>query len=219
MTRNSSRLRWPLVGICLLLPAPAVAGVIRGTVRASSVQTSHGPDGRGPSSSSPFEHDSDGDAVIYLEDIPKKLEQKLAKGTPAARIVQRNGRFVPRVLPVVAGTTVTFENRDNVYHNAFSPSPAKRFDIGKYAPHETRWVTFDHPGIVELFCDIDPNEMGLVVVVPNHAFTRPNAAGKFALPKLPPGKYRLTVWHPAHPKRTLDVEMPKRGDVVLALRP
>lgn len=220
MTRNASRPVALLVGISLLFPPSALAGVIRGTIRIPGLGTGVAPEGRQHSARS--DRAPDMDAVIYLEEIPpkleKKLEKKLAKATVTARIVQRGGRFVPRVLAVVAGTTVTFENGDDVYHNVFSPSPARRLDIGKYAPHETRRVTFDRPGVVQLFCDIDPNETGFVLVTPNRVSTRPDKAGRFALPKLPPGNYHLTVWHPARGERTLDVRVPKRGDVALAVR-
>ncbi len=218
MRRNASRRVSLLVGVSLLLPPSAHAGVIRGTIRLPGLSTSTAAESR-PSAHARADPAPGTDVVIYVEDIPPKLEKKLARAPVSTTIVQRAGRFVPRVLVVVAGATVTFENRDTVYHNAFSPSPARRFDIGKYAPHETRRVTFDRASVVELFCDIDPNETGFLLVAPNHAFTRPDRAGRFALPNLPAGTYRLTLWDPAHGRRTLDVQVPKRGDVVLALRP
>ncbi len=212
-----SRLVWMLVGICLL-PPPAQGGVIRGSVRPPGAGAASSRGGHRSSAATTSRLDSSTSEVIYLEEIPAKLEKKLAKTSGPTRIAQRRGQFLPRVTAVVTGATVEFENRDNVYHNVFSVSPAKRFDVGKFAPGERRRVTFDRPGVVELFCDIDPDETGVVLVVPNHAFTRPDAGGAFRLPKLPAGRYRLSVWDPGSGKRTMDVVLPRHGDVNLSLR-
>src|SRR5206468_7808741 len=91
------------------------------------------------------------DAVVYLDSIPDKVEHQLAKNARGPFMVQRRGRFVPRTLPVTVGSTVTFLNRDRVYHSVFSVSPVKTFDVGKYAPGTIRKQTFDSPGAVELF--------------------------------------------------------------------
>ena len=157
------------------------------------------------------------EAVIYLDAIPGKLETKLARNAAPALMAPCCGTFIPRTLALAAGT-VTFENQDRVYHNAFSRSPARTFDIGKYAPGERRLVTFDKPGVVQVFCEIDPNEAGFILVTPNHAFTQPDAAGTFHLPKLPPGRYRLHVWHPLFGSESREIEMPRRGDLSVALR-
>ena len=100
---------------------------------------------------------------------------------------------------------------------SFSVSPAKRFDIGKYAPSQMRQVTFDTPGVVELFCDIDPSMAGFVFVLPHRVFTRPDASGAFTLPKLPRGNYILKAWHPSLGRLSRKVEMPKKGDLVVTL--
>ena len=126
-------------------------------------------------------------------------------------------RRLAALTTVTVGSTVRFANRDRVYHNVFSVSPAKRFDIGKYAPHQMRQVTFDTPGVVELFCGIDPSMAGFVFVVPHQVFTRPDATGAFLLPKLPRGSYILKAWHPSLGRVSRKVEMPKKGDLVVTL--
>ena len=219
MGKNASRILCLLFGLGLL-PVAGIAGVIQGAVRAVGANAVPSPAGGGRPAAMKSSRASAMDDVIYLEEIPLALEKKLAKqnkGQSAARIAQRGGLFFPSVLPVAIGTTVTFENRDHVYHNVFSVSPTKQFDVGKYAPHETRQVTFDRPGLVTVFCDIDPNETGAVLVTPNHAFTRPDSTGSFWLPKLPPGKYTLCVWSPLNGKHTQAVEMPRHGNLSLTL--
>jgi plastocyanin len=137
--------------------------------------------------------------------------------TSRAVIGQVEHRFVPRVLPVALGTTVLFENRDRVWHNAFSISPAKRFDLGKYPPRQARAVTFDAPGVVQLYSDIDPSMAGFVFVSPTPIFTQPDPGGAFALPALPAGTYTLKVWHPTLGRLTRRVEVTGQADPTLSL--
>ncbi len=216
----------PVTALCCLCVAlclassTAGAGVIRGVLRikgarvASAASTARG---RVPAAVARQLNPGSG-AIIYLDSIPEKVEKKLAKSAGSVTIGQAYGEFIPKVAAVPAGDTVVFENHDRVYHNAFSVSPTRKFDIGKYAPRQSRRVVFNRPGTVSLFCDIDPGESGYIVVVPNHAWTTPGADGLFELPKLPAGRYRLHVWHPSKRPITKDVEIPKRGDVALDLR-
>ena len=215
--KNAICLGWILILLCLG-PSGAAAGVIRGTIRLANPRVQATPAGSGLHGTPPSRRDPVLDAVIYLESIPEKLEKKLARNAALAHVGQAYGCFVPSPLPIAAGTTVEFENQDRVYHSVFSVSPARRFDIGKYAPRASHQVRFDQPGVVKLFCDIDPGEIGYICVTPNHAYTQPDPSGAFKLPKLPPGTYRLRVWHPGYKRITRDIVMPRRGDVALDLR-
>lgn len=215
--KNATCIGWFLIVLCLG-PSRAMAGVIRGTIRLANSQAQATPAGSGLRGTPRSRRSPVMDAVIYLESVPAKLEKKLARKAARAHVGQAHGRFVPSSLPIAAGTTVHFENQDIGYHNVFSVSPARRFDIGKYGPRERRQVRFDRPGVVRLFCDIDPGETGYICVTPNHAHTQPDFSGAFRLPKLPPGTYRLRIWHPDYKGITRDIEMPRRGDVSLDLR-
>lgn len=157
------------------------------------------------------------DAVVYLDAVPGNL----ALPSPAAaqpELEQRDQTFLPRVIAVQAGTTVEFPNRDPIYHNVFSVSPAKRFDLGKYAKGQSRRVRFDKPGLVQIYCDIHSDMAAFVLVVPHHAFGRPDGEGRFALPDLPDGPYRLRVWHPDFGEIVRDVTLPADAAQPLELR-
>ncbi len=181
-----------------LAPAPAHAGVIRGTVAPASLATG---------------------SVVYIDSIPPKVEQKLARSAPRqVWVSQRRSGFVPSLRVIALGDTVRFLNRDRRYHNVFSISPTRKFDLGKYAPEQSLLATFDHTGAVPLFCELHPNETGMLFVAPNHAFARLNRHGTFVLPKLPPGTYVLKLWHPRFGEEAREVEVPRKGDVVLNLR-
>jgi len=163
------------------------------------------------------------DAVIYVEKVPEKVEHKYLPPRnrpdrrPLPRIVQMKQRYVPRVLVATVGTAVVFENLDRVYHNTFSVSVAKRFDLGKYPPGHCDTVRFERRGVANLHCDIHPDEIGFVALVPNHIFARPDSLGRFALPKLPPGDYKVRTWHPRLGELTREVTMPKHGDLALEM--
>jgi len=168
------------------------------------------------------------EAVIYIEKVPESVERKLSgrggfalfRRAPkpwVPRIVQRNRMFAPRVLAIPAGTQVEFQNLDRVYHNAFSVSTARRFDLGKYAPGKTDTVKFDRAGVINLHCDIHPDMLGFIVVTPNHAYVRPDSLGHFTLPKLPAGPYTVRVWHARRGEIRRAIDMPARGDVDLDL--
>ena len=130
-------------------------------------------------------------AVVYLEgDFP-------APPAPATvKLPQKDFAFVPALLAVRVGTRVEFPNLDDTYHNIFSYSPAKRFDLGRYRPDETPVPAqvFDTPGLVTLRCDIHEHMRGLILVLPTPHFVMTDADGRYRLGGLPPGRYTLKVW-------------------------
>ena len=143
-------------------------------------------------------------AVVYLEGnfarpAPKKTEQ----------IAQKGLGFFPALLVVQAGTTVEFPNEDDIYHNIFSYSPAKRFDLGRYR-HDERpipSVLFDKPGLVILRCDIHEHMRGLILVLDTPYFVTTQTNGHFRLTNLPPGRFTLKAWIDSRTTREQPVEL------------
>ncbi len=131
---------------------------------------------------------------------------------------QKRQQFVPRVIVLQAGMTVDFPNRDPVYHNVFSVSPARRFDLGKYREGQSRSVRFDKPGVVRVFCDIHSDMAAFIVVIGHQLYARADAAGRFTLPAVPGGEYTLKVWHPSRGESDLSVHVPDRGDADVTVR-
>ena len=112
-----------------------------------------------------------------------------------AQMAQAHLAFVPRVLPVLVGTTVAFPNRDTVYHSVFSFARQQRFEIGLYPPGESRLVTLDKPGLVKVFCNIHDQMFGAILVLPTPYFSTSTAQGTFTLSHVPTGDYTVQVWH------------------------
>jgi plastocyanin len=130
-------------------------------------------------------------AVVYLEgSFPKR------NPTAEKQIVQRDLNFVPAILPVQTGTKVAFPNLDDTYHNIFSFSPAKRFDLGRYRGDERPIpsVIFDVPGLVTVRCDIHEHMRALILVLDTPHFVLTDAEGRFRLSGLPSGRHKLKAW-------------------------
>jgi plastocyanin len=119
---------------------------------------------------------------------------RFPSGAPA-KMEQLNRRFSEETLVISAGSSVSFPNLDPVFHNVFSLSKAKSFDLGNYPQGETRIVTFSQPGIVYVNCHLHPNMSAAIVVTPNQWNTRADRAGTFSLSDVPPGAYTLVAWH------------------------
>jgi plastocyanin len=120
---------------------------------------------------------------------------KWAPRTPKHREVQqRNREFLPHVLAVPVGSTVSFPNYDNVFHNVFSTSPLAPFDLGIYKVGEARDYTFTKEGIVRLGCNLHAGMSAYIVVVNAPAYVVTDDTGHFAFKHLPPGKYKLHAW-------------------------
>ena len=111
-----------------------------------------------------------------------------------ARLIQKNKVFDPHVLAVQVGSEVDFPNRDPFFHNVFSLFNGKRFDLGLYEAGSSRGVRFYRAGICFIFCNIHPQMSAVVVVVDTPYFAVSDAVGKFAIPDVPSGRYRLNLW-------------------------
>lgn len=134
-------------------------------------------------------------AVVYLDPAPRAAFD--AREEPRARMDQRDERFVPHVLAIVAGTTVEFPNSDRTYHNVFSLSKPRAFDLGRYAAGRSKSVRFDTPGIVRVFCDIHSHMSAYILVFAHRYFAVTDADGRYRIDDVPPGTYTVVAWHEA----------------------
>ena len=144
-------------------------------------------------------------AVVYLEGNFSK-----SAGPESARVVaQKDFAFAPPLLPIQTGTRVSFPNLDDTYHNIFSYSPAKRFDLGRYPPGEKPVPSqvFDKPGLITLRCDIHDYMRGLILVLDSPHFTVTDDAGHYRLTNLPAGHFVVKAWIDSRTTRTHPVEL------------
>ncbi|HUL03463.1 MAG TPA: hypothetical protein VLV16_09575 [Gemmatimonadales bacterium] len=130
--------------------------------------------------------------VIYLDSVP--WNGQAAPSAKPLRIEQRDETFVPHVLPVLRGSTVEFPNGDPLFHNVFSLSATKTFDLGRYPKGTSKSVRFERSGIVQVFCHIHSDMSAVVLVLDNPLFAVP-VDGRYVIQDLPPGEYRVVAWH------------------------
>ena len=132
-----------------------------------------------------------GSAVVYLEGAGPG-----GAGAPLTLDMTINGKvYRPRVVVAPVGSTVRFPNTDPFDHNVFSASEPNQFDLGLYGRGEGKGHTFLHEGLTRVYCNVHPRMVAYVVVTANRYYTQPGVDGSFAIENVPPGQYRLHVWH------------------------
>jgi len=129
--------------------------------------------------------------AVYVEGGPSSSKG----GLTSASIEQKDRRFVPDLVVVPAGSSVSFPNFDPIFHNVFSLSKTKSFDLGNYPKGETRLVTFATPGIVAVYCHLHSNMTATIVVSPTRWAARVDRNGTFTLKDVPAGTYTVVAWH------------------------
>jgi plastocyanin len=154
--------------------------------------------------------DEYGELMVFLEGSLPGEDKPIR-----AELIQQNHRFEPQMLIVPVGSSVSFPNADPIFHNVFSLSSLKKFDLGYYPAGQTRVVKFDAPGVVQVYCHLHPNMYAAIVVVPNRWYARPAEDGTFSLKGIPPGKYHIVTWHMSAGFFRRQVQVPANGAVNL----
>jgi plastocyanin len=148
-------------------------------------------------------------SVVYLESAPRGAFETSEGGR--AVMDQRNETFVPHVLAITTGTTVDFPNSDRFYHNVFSLSKTRPFDLGRYAAGNSRPVRFDRAGIVRVFCDIHSHMNAYILVFSHPFFAMTDALGRYRIENVPPGTYGVIAWNEGTSSETRPITVPDGG--------
>lgn len=173
---------------CLAADRPSVEGRVKIFDRNGKVKRDHGG------------------VIVFLDE----MEHAPAFSPPEENAVvdQVNKRFIPKVLPILVGTTVDFPNNDTIFHNVFSLSRAKKFDLGIYKQRSSKSVTFDQTGLIKVYCNIHPQMIAYILVLANPYFTVTDQDGHFIFSNAPLGKVTVRTWNPRsrrHPERKIVV--------------
>ena len=148
-------------------------------------------------------------AVVFLETAPAAALE--AREPVRARMDQRNETFLPHVLTVDAGTLVDFPNNDKTYHNVFSLSKTRKFDLGRYAAGKSKSIRFERPGVVRIFCDIHSHMSAFIMVFSHPYYSKAEADGRYRIDNIPPGTYTVAAWHEGDTRETKTVTIPPQG--------
>lgn len=185
-----------MVGISLAflccIPYITTAGTITGKVKAHGVKNS-------------------ADAVVYIE----KIESQTFPAPKEHALMDQKGlKFHPRVLPILAGTTVDFLNSDDVLHNVFCPDAcAEKVNLGTWPKGEKRSYTFKNAGCqAVLLCNVHPEMEAFVVVCATPYFAVSSPDGSYQIKDVPPGKYTLKIWHEKLKGQPVQIEVSDKGE-------
>ena len=160
-----------------------------------------------------LDYDQFRDFVVYL-DQPMPGAKFPPPEQPAV-VQQKDATFVPHVLPILVGTTVSWPNQDDIFHNVFSMSQTKSFDLGLYsADQPAKRVTFDQPGQVDVFCAIHTKMRCIVLVLTNPYFALADSKGRVTIKIIPAGVYKVRAWHERMPSQWKEITVPVEGEVV-----
>jgi plastocyanin len=196
------------------LGAAPATGAIAGRVEVQHPLAArhHRPDPVDPSSARGPGGPDRRRSVVYLETAPLRAFEERHRAR--ARIDQRHEQFVPRLLAITVGTVVDFPNNDAIYHNVFSLSKPRRFDLGRYAAGRSRSVRFDRPGIVRVFCDIHSHMSAFILVFNHPFFAVTDDEGWYRIDGVPTGTYTVTAWYEGVLQQSRPVTISRAGGTV-----
>lgn len=176
---------------------PGKTGIIKGTITIDGRPTS--------------------DVVVSVEGLPQENLKSQSSDSKSKRPLmdQRKRKFIPPVLAVRVGTTVDFPNNDDVWHNIYSTSEPKKFDLGLYPPGKSRSVTFDRVGMARILCNVHPHMEAYIVVKGHPYFSAADKQGNYRLNAVPLGKYRLELWHPELGTKVVPLNLVREREVLV----
>jgi plastocyanin len=161
------------------------------------------------------------DAVVVA--VPVDGNMRTPPRTRDGSVDQIDKEFEPHVTVVQLGASVSFPNHDDVRHQVYSFSPAKRFELPLYAGVPAQPIVFDKPGVIVLGCNIHDWMVGYIYVSESPFFARTGKDGKAVLTELPPRAYIVRVWHPQldtsedATRQTVDAVRDRRTDAAWTL--
>lgn len=129
--------------------------------------------------------------IIFFDGIDAPADFAVTK----AGIAQRDEQFVPHVVAITRGSSVSFPNDDPFFHNVFSLSRGASFNLGRYPSGVTRARVFPRPGLVKVFCELHSHMSAVIRVFDHPWFTIPDDRGSFAIDGVPAGEHTLVAWH------------------------
>jgi plastocyanin len=202
--------------LALLAGANLLGGTITGTISARGTPVDGDASGGAYQSrrykfAEKVNYDQLTDFVIYLDEplaTPATSDHK-----SAAITTQKNAAFEPHVLPIAVGTSVKWPNEDEIYHNVFSDSDAKQFNLGLYHQEKVPVLTFDKIGRIDVFCSIHSQMHCIIMVLPNPFFAKADANHRFVIKDVPAGTFKVRAWHERLPSQVKEVVVPAEGEV------
>lgn len=176
-----------------LLPGSPESGTVSGRVEMKAIPP-RTVVSRYPSPGGPLQRNIDPIPTVVFLDGP--VAGAPAWPRPFNSMIAQNGlRFSPSLLVIPRNASVSFPNEDNEFHNVFSYSRTKRFDLGRYPKGESKSVIFDKPGIVKAYCEVHPWMRAAILVLDTPCYAIVSDDGLFSIEGIPAGRHELVVWN------------------------
>ena len=190
--------------LCFADPAPT--GAVTGTVALTPMKAPPPDPSYATKTKRPIEDPDAPRAIVYLVRDDGVYPAHEKSNTAVLAIVQRGYQFRPAIAAVHVGDKASFPNQDDEFHNVFSYSPAKRFDLGRYRKDEASpLIAFDAPGLVKIYCEIHKHMRAMLLVLDTPWFTTTDTDGRFDLGSIPTGSYRVRAFLPS--EQTLEARV------------
>jgi plastocyanin len=200
-------------------PRAVATGTIRGAVTLPASTPGRRPSVSRPGGTSAADREQDAldrqTSVVYLDNMPRGMAGEFVERK--ARLDQRGQRFVPHIVAIGIGGTVDFPNSDPFFHNVFSLSDVRSFDLGRYATGKSKTVRFDKPGVVRVFCDIHAHMSAFIFVFAHPYFDVTDGTGRYRIEGVPAGTHTLVLWNETIEPETRQVTVPDGGEVEVNL--
>lgn len=132
--------------------------------------------------------------VVFLEPMGAAAARASRLSPTNTSIALQSRQFSPRVRVITEGSRVEFPNQDPFSHNVFSKMNGG-FDTGVYGRGKAKDQTFKEAGVYPIYCNVHPRMTAYVIALKTPFFTQAGNDGRFILENVPPGNYRLHVWH------------------------
>lgn len=216
MRNDRTSKRYAIVIIMLMLISfPLWSGTLKGTITTKANKKIP----RKVANRYPGKHNQPAKPVRPLPAVI--LIMGMVAGHPAPKpakkyqMVQENYEFKPSTLIIPVHASVEFPNRDPEFHNVFSYSKIKRFDLGRYHQGESKTVEFPKAGIGKVYCEIHEWMRAAIIVVENPFYAMADKDGNYIIENIPKGTYELLVWKMDHKQASEKVTIPASGTVEL----
>jgi plastocyanin len=143
--------------------------------------------------------------LVYLEGVPASD----AADAPPALLDQKDCRYVPHVVAVQTGQTLTIRSSDPTMHNVhYNATKNDSANIGMIAAGTEKNVTFRNAETIRVKCDVHPWMTSYIGVFEHPFFAATGEGeGNWKIEKIPAGKYTLVAWHEQYGEQRQNVEV------------
>jgi len=171
-------------------------GTVQGIVVLDALRPPAVDAGYKPKTVKPIQGEEPATAIVWLERGDKTYPK--TRVGDVVKIQQRGYQFRPSLVALQTGASAEFPNGDEEFHNVFSYSKIRRFDLGRFRKDEpSPRITFEKPGLVKIYCEIHQHMRCRLMVLDTPWFAVTDTQGRFKITGIPAGEYEIKALLPS----------------------